>query len=115
MSHLDKFGEYHQVHYSPSNETDGVCVDKYATTWVYDCGWRIKGCHPYRSTLFGDQCLDQPIGILEFYRETGALPVTKDVREKIRFNMIRRNVYTGAFSPSTRMSEKRVELSAEAK
>ena len=42
--------------------------------WVYDCGWRIKGSHPYRMIFFGDQLLDQPIGILQFYKESGILP-----------------------------------------
>ena len=43
-------------------------------TWVYNCGWRIKGWHPYRPPW--DWCnLNQPIGILEFYRETGYLPI----------------------------------------
>jgi len=43
-------------------------------TWVYDCGWRIRGSHPYRMILFGEQILDQPIGIIQFYKETGILP-----------------------------------------
>ena len=42
--------------------------------WVYDCGWKIKGSHPYRMVLFGDQILSQPIGILDFFKQTGILP-----------------------------------------
>ena len=42
-------------------------------TWVYNCGWHIKGWHPYRPPW--DWCnLNQPIGILEFYKNTGILP-----------------------------------------
>lgn len=46
----------------------------WSDTWVYNCGWQIKGSHPYRRIFFGDQILDQPIGILQFYKETGILP-----------------------------------------
>ena len=56
-----------EVEYTDEDWTD---------TWVYDCGWRIKGSHPYRMIFFGEQILDQPIGILTFYKETGLLPPT---------------------------------------
>lgn len=52
-------------------------TDETDITWVYDCGWSIKGNHPYRLIFFGDQQLDQPIGILEFYNEYGILPSTQ--------------------------------------
>ena len=42
--------------------------------WVYNCGWRIKGSHPYLLILDGGQYLNQPIGILQFFKETGILP-----------------------------------------
>ena len=50
--------------------------DPYGFTWVYNCGWRIKGTHPYRpaSNLID---LEQPIGIFAFFKETGILPKTK--------------------------------------
>ena len=42
-------------------------------TWVYNCGWHVKGWHPYRPPW--DWCnLNQPIGIREFFMETGILP-----------------------------------------
>ena len=43
--------------------------------WVYNCGWRIKGTHPYRPYCEYIN-LNQPIGILDFYKETGVLPKT---------------------------------------
>lgn len=51
-----------------------VNADNWTDVWIYDCGWQIKGSHPYRMIFFGDQILDQPIGILQFYKETGILP-----------------------------------------
>ena len=43
------------------------------TEWDYNCGWRIKGTHPYRPGY--DFCdLSQPIGLLCFYKETGIFP-----------------------------------------
>ena len=42
--------------------------------WVYNCGWHIKGWHPYRNIFFGELMLEQPIGILKFYKDTGILP-----------------------------------------
>lgn len=48
-------------------------TDKEGFTWVYNCGWRIKGTHPYRPPCEYIN-LNQPIGIKEFYKETGYLP-----------------------------------------
>jgi len=48
--------------------------EDWTDVWIYNCGWHIKGAHPYRMIFFGDQILDQPIGILQFYKETGLLP-----------------------------------------
>lgn len=42
--------------------------------WIYNCGWYIQGSHPYRNTLCGIIDIQQTIGWLEFYRETGVLP-----------------------------------------
>lgn len=50
-------------------------TDKEGFTWIYNCGWRIKGTHPYRQPCEYIN-LNQPIGIKEFYKETGYLPNT---------------------------------------
>ena len=39
--------------------------------WLYDCGWRLAGQHPYRCDWFG---ISQPVGIKDFFDETGAIP-----------------------------------------
>ena len=57
-------------------------------TWVFDCGWRIKGCHPYRMILFGEQILDQPIGIVQFYKETGILPPKPTTKSGLKVKRI---------------------------
>lgn len=42
--------------------------------FVYDCGWRIAGSHPYRLCVDGEEIVWQPIGLLAFFKETGVLP-----------------------------------------
>jgi hypothetical protein len=50
--------------------------------WRYDCGWRIasnngvpSNNHPYRECrLDGFQMISQPVGLLDFYKDTGFLP-----------------------------------------
>ena len=54
-------------------------TDKEGFTWVYNCGWRIKGSHPYRPPCEYIN-LNQPIGIRDFYKETGILP-TQPIQE----------------------------------
>ena len=54
-----------QITYTSEDWTD---------VWVYNCGWQLRDSHPYRMIFFGDQILNQPIGILQFYRETNILP-----------------------------------------
>jgi hypothetical protein len=52
--------------------------------WRYDCGWRISATngtpsdnHPYREVrLDGYQMIIQPVGLLDFYKETGFLPTS---------------------------------------
>ena len=55
---------------------NGVEVGEPCTfIWVYDCGWHIEGHHPYRSTFeFAQNEVNQPIGLLDFYKESGVLP-----------------------------------------
>lgn len=43
-------------------------------TWVYDCGWRLKGNSPTRETFFGHQEIAAVIGVQDFFKETGVLP-----------------------------------------
>ena len=56
----------------------------WSDTWVYNCGWHIKGEHPYRMIFFGEQMLNQPIGIGKFYEETGILPPNKPIKLKAK-------------------------------
>ena len=50
-------------------------VDKTGIVYVYNFGWQPIGWHPYRQDCtWGFPALDQPIGLLEFYRMTGVTP-----------------------------------------
>jgi len=43
--------------------------------WVYNCGWRLANWdHPYRVNFDGEDLLEQPIGLIDFYKQTGILP-----------------------------------------
>lgn len=48
--------------------------DKDGMKWVYNCGWRIQGRHPYRREIDGVGFISQPIGIKEFHKEFGVYP-----------------------------------------
>ena len=49
--------------------TSRQLFDLYGGEWIYDCGWRLAGSHPYRHEKFGFQFLDQPVGLKDFFRE----------------------------------------------
>jgi len=45
---------------------NGVEGERCTFTWVYNCGWKLKGEHPDEAA--------RPIGLLSFYKESGILP-----------------------------------------
>ena len=57
---------------------DGRTGIPFEMVWVYECGWRVKGHHPYRCFFeFAQNEVIQPVGLLDFYKETGVLPQVK--------------------------------------